>query len=74
MYSMGYSPHIRLLFDTVKKEYDYVIVDTSPVHLVTDTLLISHLADLFIYVIRANYLDKRLLKIPKNMYEIFLCL
>jgi len=52
-----------------KENYDYVIVDTPPVSLVTDTLLLSHHADLFIYVIRSNYLDKRLLKIPKSMYE-----
>ncbi len=52
-----------------KENYDYVIVDTSPVNIVTDTLLLSHHADLFIYVIRANYLDKRLLKIPQMMYE-----
>lgn len=52
-----------------RENYDYVIVDTSPVNIVTDTLLLSHHADLFIYVIRANYLDKRLLKIPQMMYE-----
>ncbi|MDT8416163.1 MAG: polysaccharide biosynthesis tyrosine autokinase [Lutibacter sp.] len=52
-----------------KQHYDYVIVDTAPVNLVTDTLLLSNLADMFIYVVRANYLDKRLLSIPKMMYE-----
>jgi len=52
-----------------KQHYDYVIVDTAPVNLVTDTLLLSHLADMFIFVVRANYLDKRLLSIPKMMYE-----
>lgn len=60
---------IEKVFAFGKENYDYVIVDTPPVSLVTDTLLLSHLADLFIYVIRANYLDKRLLKIPINMYE-----
>jgi capsular exopolysaccharide synthesis family protein len=52
-----------------KQHYDYVIVDTAPVLLVTDTLLLSYLADLFIYVVRANYLDKRLLVTPKMMHE-----
>lgn len=52
-----------------KLHYDYVIVDTAPAQLVTDTLLLAHHADLFIYVVRANYLDKRLLVIPKMMYE-----
>ncbi|MFX0556550.1 GumC family protein [Maribacter sp. CXY002] len=49
--------------------YDYVIVDTAPINLATDTLLISHHADLFIYIIRANHLNKRLLKIPKKMFD-----
>jgi capsular exopolysaccharide synthesis family protein len=57
------------VLDYGKQYYDYVIVDTAPVNLVTDTLLLSHLADMFIYVVRANYLDKRLLSIPKMMYE-----
>ena len=51
-----------------KKNYDFVLVDTAPVNMVTDTLIIGHQADLFIYVVRANYLDKRMLKIPKSMY------
>lgn len=44
-----------------KQHYDYVIVDTPPLSLVTDTLLVSNYADLFIYVIRSNFVDKRLL-------------
>ncbi len=52
-----------------KENYDYVIVDTSPVNMVTDTLLLGGNANLFVYVIRVNYLDKRLLDIPKIMYE-----
>ena len=52
-----------------REHYDYVIVDTAPVNIVTDTLLLGHFADLFVYVIRANYLDKRMLKIPQMMYE-----
>lgn len=51
-----------------RENYDYVIVDTAPVSLVTDTILISEFADLTIYVARANYLDKRLLNVPKELY------
>jgi capsular exopolysaccharide synthesis family protein len=50
--------------------YDYVIVDTAPVNQVTDTVLLSQdRADLFVYVVRANYLDKRMLKVAKKMHE-----
>lgn len=58
------------LFDYANKNYDYVIIDTSPVGMVTDGILFSqNRSDLFIYIVRANYLDKRLLKIPKKLYE-----
>lgn len=52
-----------------KEHYDYIIIDTSPMSLVTDTLLLGSYADLFIYVIRAEYLDKRLLKVVQRIYE-----
>ncbi|SNR36925.1 GumC family protein [Lutibacter flavus] len=52
-----------------KENYDFVIVDTAPVKLVSDTLLLSQHSDLSLYVIRANYLDKRLLEIPEKMYK-----
>ena len=61
-------PRVDELFSIVKDTYDYIVVDTAPVNLVTDTLMISERADLFIYVTRANYLDKRLLAVPENLY------
>jgi len=54
---------LKLMFDKLKQEFDYLIVDTAPVSLVTDTLLIAKHADTSIYVARANYLDKRMLYI-----------
>ncbi len=60
---------VENLFSIVKQEYDIVIVDTAPINLVTDTLLISKYADMFMYVIRANYLDKRLLTVPQELYN-----
>lgn len=62
------SDKIEVLFKTVKEEYDYVVVDTASIGLVTDTLIIGKYADLFIYVVRANYLDKRHLSIAESAY------
>ena len=44
--------------ETLKKNFDYVILDTAPVGLVTDTLLIGRVADLSVYVCRADYTRK----------------
>ncbi|MFK5981658.1 MAG: polysaccharide biosynthesis tyrosine autokinase [Flavobacteriaceae bacterium] len=57
---------VDLFFKELKKEYDYIIVDTAPSMLVTDTLLISKYADVTIYVIKADYTDKKLLEFPKE--------
>ncbi len=57
------------LFTKVQEQYDYILVDTAPISLVTDTLLIAKHADMFVYVTRANYLDKRMLEIPKSLYN-----
>lgn len=44
--------------ETLKKIFEYVILDTAPVGMVTDTLLIGRVADLSVYVCRADYTRK----------------
>lgn len=60
---------LKELFEIVRKDYDFVIADTAPIGLVTDTLLIADFADIFLYVARANYLDKKMLVVPKTLYN-----
>ncbi len=43
---------------TLKKNFDYVILDTAPAGMVTDTLLVGRVADLSVYVCRADYSRK----------------
>jgi tyrosine-protein kinase Etk/Wzc len=63
------SKKVDQLFEKLKKEYDYIIVDTAPVSLVTDTLLVAKNADTFVYVMRANVLEKRMLSIANTFYR-----
>jgi capsular exopolysaccharide synthesis family protein len=63
------SAKVDLLFAQLKEEYDYIVVDTAPVSLVSDTLIVAKHADTFAYVVRANYLDKRLLNIAGNLHK-----
>jgi capsular exopolysaccharide synthesis family protein len=51
----------KLLLEELKKEYDFIVVDTAPTLLVTDTSLIANLSDVLIFVIRANHTEKNLL-------------
>jgi capsular exopolysaccharide synthesis family protein len=43
------------LIDGLKKEYDFIIMDTPPVGLVTDGIMAMKRADVSVYVFRANY-------------------
>jgi tyrosine-protein kinase Etk/Wzc len=57
------------LLKILKKQYDYIVVDTAPTILVTDTLLISQLADITVYVSRADFTDKKLLTYSKGLKD-----
>ena len=46
------------LLEELKKAYDFVVIDTPPVGLVTDGIMAMKRADLSIYVLRANYSKK----------------
>ncbi|KAB1230532.1 GumC family protein [Chryseobacterium viscerum] len=52
----------EILLDELKGKYDYIILDTAPLLLVTDTFLISDLSDVTIYVSRSKYTEKALLE------------
>ena len=59
----------KQFFEKIREEYDYVVVDTAPSMLVTDTILINKLADVTLYVFRAGYTEKRLLEFTKDAIE-----
>lgn len=44
--------------ELLKQRFDYVILDTAPVGMVTDTLLIGRVADASVYICRADYTQK----------------
>ena len=44
--------------DLLKSRYDYVILDTAPIGMVTDTAIIGRVADLCVYVCRADVTPK----------------
>lgn len=63
------SKRAATLFSELKENFDYVIVDTAPCLLVTDTFLISPYADTTLYVVRADYTERQLLEFPKEQVE-----
>ena len=63
------SNRIKGLFEEFSNSYDYVVVDTAPLMVVTDTLLISQYADHIIYVTRAGSTEKAVLEYPLKLKE-----
>jgi len=61
------SARIKELFDEVSEKYDYVIVDTAPLMVVTDTLLISQFANHLVYVTRAGVTDTKAVGYPLKL-------
>jgi capsular exopolysaccharide synthesis family protein len=49
------SERLDAFFSELRQRYDYVIVDSAPVAMVSDTYLLARIADMTVYVTRANY-------------------
>lgn len=57
------SSNVEKIVNELKNSYDYVIIDTAPIGLVTDTMILlkKHIHDLFLVVVRSEFTDKSLL-------------
>ncbi len=60
---------MKEILEYLRTVYEFVIIDTSPVAVVTDALLISPLIDTTIFVVRLNYSTKHFLKYLNELYE-----
>ncbi|WP_068944396.1 GumC family protein [Chryseobacterium timonianum] len=54
------------LLDELKAKYNYIILDTAPLLLVTDSFLFADLADATIYVTRSRYTEKALIEFANS--------
>lgn len=63
------SKRLEDLFTKVSADYDYVIVDTAPLMVVSDTLLISEYANHLIYVTRAGVTEETAIEFPLKLQE-----
>lgn len=60
---------MKELLDSVVDNYDYIIVDTAPLMVVTDTLLISEYANQILYVTRAGMTELKVLEYPLKLHK-----
>ena len=60
------SNRFKELINDAKKHFDYIIIDSAPCLLVSDTFQISNNVDTTVYVLRANYISKMFLILLKS--------
>jgi capsular exopolysaccharide synthesis family protein len=55
------SKKTALLFEELRKQYDYIVIDTPPYGVLTDSFILMKFADIKIYVCRLGHVKKRML-------------
>ncbi|HBH06875.1 MAG TPA: hypothetical protein DDX92_09780, partial [Flavobacteriales bacterium] len=63
------SPRLEALINTLRKQYDYVVLDTPPVGLVVDAIELMKFSDANLYVVRQNYTRKPLLNYINEQFH-----
>src|SRR6185437_443748 len=62
-------PKTNELFEILKEQFDYVLIDTPPIGLVTDAQLLSKYANMSLYVVRHAYTFKQQIQIVDELYR-----
>ena len=62
-------PSLSKIFDILKQHYDYVLIDTAPVGLVTDTLQVGKYCNISVYICRADYTPKASFNLINSLAE-----
>ena len=60
---------MKIFMEEAKKEFDYIIIDTPPVAIVTDTLLLAPYVDLNLFIVRQRYTSRNTLEMIDQLYK-----
>ncbi|MCF0048473.1 polysaccharide biosynthesis tyrosine autokinase [Dyadobacter sp. LJ53] len=63
------TPQLGYLIEYLRSNYDDIIIDSPPVHLVSDAMIISRFADITLYMIRQGVTEKAELSFLKEIQE-----
>ena len=63
------SDRMGIFFKKAKEEYDYIIIDTPPVAIVTDTLLLAPYVNINLFIVRQRYSSKNTLELINDLYK-----
>jgi tyrosine-protein kinase Etk/Wzc len=60
---------MAMFIEMAKKEFDYIFIDTPPISVVSDTLLLSKYVDINLFVVRQRYSSKNTLELIQELYK-----
>ena len=63
------SDRTETLFADLRERYDYVVVDSAPVSMVSDTFLLGGTVDMTVFVVRADYTTFEMIDSINRIYE-----
>lgn len=61
--------NIRTLIDELRLEFDQILIDSPPMHLVTDGLILAPFCDICLYLIRHNHTSKSELRFIEELHS-----
>jgi len=62
-------PKVAELFSLLRKEFDYVVIDTAPIGFVTDAQLLGRYADTVLYLVRQGYTYKQQIQLADELHR-----
>ena len=62
-------PKLDELIKNLREQFDFIIIDTAPVGLVSDSLMLNRIADVNLYIVRADYTPKKNIEDATIMYN-----
>jgi capsular exopolysaccharide synthesis family protein len=61
--------NMRIFISKAKKEFDFIIIDTPPVAIVTDTLLLAPYVDLNLFIVRQRFTSRNTLEMIEQLHK-----
>jgi capsular exopolysaccharide synthesis family protein len=61
-------PALDILINELRKDFDYIVIDTAPMGVVSDSFTLNRIADVNLYVVRTDYTPKKNIEEATRLY------
>jgi len=62
-------PLLDKLINEFRDQFDYIVLDTAPIGIVSDSFVVNRFADVSLYIVRAAYTHKKNIEDATNLYN-----